>query len=428
MEIGLLILIFISYIRLSDILIKFHGWPSLAQPFIALLFIGIIIQWLFFKRPAKGWGRAVLLVGAYGLIVFTSLLYAADFSQAAYAVGEFFKDGVITVMIVILLRDGPVFRKVIWTLLLAGLFLGLLSVYQYLTGSYGNEFFGFAQAPYLNIAGEINGNRLSGPIGDPNYYAHLMVVLIPLAFYRMIGEKKTIPKLVAGIALAVITLTVILTFSRGAFIALGLIVLVGIIYRRPRFIEVLVVIVVGVLLLQFMPKTYLDRISTITDIFKGTQNSTDVSFRGRTSELTAAWLMFIDHPIFGVGVQNYSVYYQQYSRQIGLDPRVEARDPHDLFLQIAAETGIAGILVFGIVLWSIFNCVFQSWKQLQKAENKEYADMVFSFALSLVGYLGAALFIHAAYPRYFWLLTGIALALPQVVENILNPNNREQND
>lgn len=424
MEIGLLILIFISYIRLSDVLIQFHGWPSIAQPFIALLIIGIIVQWLLFKRPARGWGRAVLLVGAYGLIVFTSLLYAADFSKAANAVGDFFKDGIITVIIVILLRDGPVFRKVLWALLFAGLFMGIISVYQYLTGSFGNEFFGFAQAPYLNIAGETSGNRLSGPIGDPNYYAQLMVVLIPLAFYRLIDEKKAIPKLVAAIALAVIGLTVILTFSRGAFIALGLIVLVSLFYRRPKFIEVLVIIVVGIVLLQFMPSTYLNRISTITDIFKGTQSSDDVSFRGRTSELTAAWLMFVDHPLFGVGVQNYSVYYQKYSRQIGLDPRVEAREPHNLFLQVAAETGIGGMLVFGIVLWTIFSCVLQSWKQLLNAGNKEYADMVFSFALSLVGYLSAALFIHASYPRYFWLLTGIALALPQVVKNIVNRNGR----
>jgi putative inorganic carbon (hco3(-)) transporter len=424
MDIGLLILVFISYIRLSDVLIQYHGLPSIAQPFIGLLLVAIIFQWIFFRRPSKGWVRAALLVGAYGIIVFTSLLYAANFDKAANAVSDFLKDGIITVLIVLLLQSGPLFRKVIWALVLAGAFLGAISLIQYLTGSYDNLYFGFAQAPYLNIAGETSGNRLSGPIGDPNFYAQIMVVLVPLAFFRMMDEKNLLLKILAAFSLGLISLTVMLTFSRGAFIALGLVAVFYLFYRKPRFVELLLLLVVMIIIVQFIPTTYLERISSITDIFQGKQASTDVSFRGRTSELTAAWNMFVDHPLFGVGVQNYSVFYQQYSRRIGLDPRIEARDPHNLYLQVAAETGISGMLVFGIVLWTIFRCINDSWNLLRKAGEKEYADMVFSFGLCLVGYLSAALFIHAAYPRYFWLLTGIALAIPQVVEKILGEHSK----
>lgn len=424
MEAGLLILIFISYIRLSDVLIEYHGLPSVAQPFIVLLLAGVIFQWIFFRRPAKGWIRAVILVGLYGIVVFTSLLYAADFERASTAVVDFIKDGIITVLIVLLLQKGPTFRKVIWALVLAGAFLGTISFIQYMTSSFDNVYFGFAQAPYLNIAGETSGNRLSGPIGDPNFYAQIMVVLIPLAFFRMMDEKKILLKVLAAFSLGMITLTVILTFSRGAVVSLGLVAIFYLLYRKPRMVEMLILIFVGIIMLQFIPSTYLERITSITDILRGTQRSGDASMRGRTSELTAAWYMFIDHPLFGVGVQNYSVFYQRYSRRIGLDPRIEARDPHNLFLQIAAETGISGMLVFGILLWTIFRCINDSWNILRKADHKEYADMVFSFGLSFVGYLSAALFIHAAYPRYFWLLTGIALALPQVVDSICNDNRK----
>jgi hypothetical protein len=49
----------------------------------------------------------------------------------------------------------------------------------------------------------------------------------------------------------------------------------------------------------------------------------------------------------------------------------------------------------------------------------EHASMFLSFAVGFVGYLGAALFVHAAYPRYFWLLAGIGFAVPQITQKLL---------
>jgi hypothetical protein len=42
---------------------------------------------------------------------------------------------------------------------------------------------------------------------------------------------------------------------------------------------------------------------------------------------------------------------------------------------------------------------------------EDYANMTTGFAITLAGYLFAALFVHAAYPRYFYLLIGISFAL-----------------
>jgi hypothetical protein len=46
---------------------------------------------------------------------------------------------------------------------------------------------------------------------------------------------------------------------------------------------------------------------------------------------------------------------------------------------------------------------------------EEYANMATGFGIAFVGYLLAALFVHAAYPRYFYLLIGIAFALPNLI-------------
>jgi len=193
-------------------------------------------------------------------------------------------------------------------------------------------------------------------------------------------------------------------------------------FSPPKPNQLMVYVLIGVMLLRFIPAEYSDRLLTLSGLFGGSNQQSveeEVSFRGRASEMTAAWMMFADHPVFGVGVSNYPVYYQKYSRRIGLDPRAEARQAHNLYLEIAAETGLAGIFVFGLILWNIPISISSSWKQLKSSGEKEYANLVFSIGIGMVGYFSAAFFIHGAYPRYLWLLTGLALAIPQVTDAIL---------
>jgi putative inorganic carbon (HCO3(-)) transporter len=52
------------------------------------------------------------------------------------------------------------------------------------------------------------------------------------------------------------------------------------------------------------------------------------------------------------------------------------------------------------------------------------AGMASAVFLSLVGYLSASMFVHGAYPRFFWLLTGIAFSIPNLCKFELNGNGR----
>ena len=43
--------------------------------------------------------------------------------------------------------------------------------------------------------------------------------------------------------------------------------------------------------------------------------------------------------------------------------------------------------------------------------------MVNALLIGYVGYMTTSIFLHAAYPRFFWVLTGIALATLNVMKN-----------
>ncbi len=417
-DVGLYGLILMAYLRISDIAIDYYSAPSVFKPFIALLIAAILIQWMRARSAPKGWGRAAVLVLAYGLVVFTSLLYADDYTTAANAVSDFTKNGVITVLLVILIQNRSTLKGALWAIIAAGIFTGTISVFQYLTGSFTNAYGGFGQAEILNIVTGVDDFRISGPIGDPNFYAQVLVVIVPLAFHFMVSEKKLILRGLAAWCLVVCGLSIVFTFSRGGAIALAIVLVSLLFYRRPKPAEIFLMAVLVVGLLAFMPEAYTSRLNTIGQIATGqTDVREEASIRGRLSELLVAWQMFMDHPILGVGVSNYPNYYQSYSRQIGLDPRTENREPHNLFLEVAAETGLVGLIVFIMILYFSFRSIFHAWHTFNKLDLPDYAGLVAVYGIGLVGYFTAAMFIHGAYPRYLWLLIGIALALPQVVKN-----------
>ncbi len=418
---GLLVLVFITYTRFSDVAVQFHGAPSVAKSFILLLILAVLARWIVYGERPDGWQKPVLLLAGFGLARVASMLYAVDSDVAWDASLNFFKDALIVLIIGVLLKRSTQLRHVIWALLIAGIFLGSLSVYQYLTGSFESNFWGFSQAPRMHIVGESSSNRISGPFGSPNVYAQIMLVLVPLALDRLWNEHNRWAKILAGYGLIVVALTVIFTFSRSGFVALMVVVGVLVLYYRPKLSALLSMLLILLFLLQFLPPEYTERIQTLTLIRPGSSYNPigEVSYRGRASEFLVGWMMFRDHPLLGVGVENYPILYQDYSRRVGLDPRTEQRSPHNLYVEVLAEQGLLGFFFFSLILWVAFRDIIKARRALLNRDHTSLIGMVTAFGISLFGFLVASLFIHSSYSRFLWLLIGIALALPNIVQNEL---------
>ena len=422
-DFGLLFLVFITYARVSDIAVHYHNAPSVAQAFIALLILTILIRWIVFNEKPIGWELPAILLGLYGLIGFASVAYAENTEQVIYKLSNYVKDALIVLVVVVLLKRPPFFRHVIWSLLAAGIFMGTISVFQYFTGTFTNDYGGFAQAEFMNIVGASNNYRLSGPVGDPNFYAQIMLVLVPMALERMLHEQRLVLRIIAGWAAIVSFLTVIFTFSRGAFPGLVVALIILAFLNPPRPVEMVFAIGLGIGLLFFVPQTYFDRILSLNALIPG-QNSPginvrdDNSFQGRASQVLTAWSMIKEYPLLGVGWNNFSSRYQEFSKEIGLAPSASARSLHNLYLEVAAETGILGFSAFFMIIWLAVKSILNARKIFLETLQEEYANLTVGLAAGFGGYLIAAFFIHSAYPRQFYLLIGIIFALPLIAKQV----------
>jgi O-antigen ligase len=171
---------------------------------------------------------------------------------------------------------------------------------------------------------------------------------------------------------------------------------------------------------QLAPTAYKNRITNLSNILPNSRTGgfVDRSIRSRTTENIVAWNVFKDHPIFGVGIGNFNAYYQIYTRELGLLARAQDRSAHNLYLEIAAERGLAGLLMFGSIVVLALRQVFQASKKFKDMGNEQMAGLSAVMGISLITYLVTAFFLHDAFPRFFWVLVGICWAIPPIAQSL----------
>jgi O-antigen ligase len=389
---------------------------SLGSAFALVLVLPVVVH-VVLRR------EALVLTPALGLMLgyLVALVVSATFaggpgSDSASEVFTFLLEGLLLFLLVTnAVRTPQVLRAVVWALLLAGAVMGLVSVWAELTHTYRNALGGFAQvsADHVPGIGPKPRPRLAGPIGETNRYAQVMLIIVPLgiACIRLAASRGR--RLAAIGATALVLSGMLLTYSRGAAVALAIVAvaMVATGFIRVRH-AVLLVAVLGALVAVAAP-TYLARLASLSSAQSATSQDSaqaDGALRGRATENLAALNTFRDHPLIGVGPgQFFARYSQMYANELDLRFLKTSRRAHNLYLELAADTGFLGLAAFlAIVLVSIGQLVRAA--RLCAVRQPDLALLAHGFALSLFAYLATGLFLQLAYERYFWFVLALANA------------------
>jgi putative inorganic carbon (hco3(-)) transporter len=405
---ALLALLFLLYSYAGWVLGHTVGGPEVSQ--VLLLIIIAAVAWRHLERTERfslpGELIAVLLLG---VAFAASAAFTTDAGAGLQQIWDFIGYALTVVAIVALLDRPEWLRRAVWTVVVAGGALAILSLLQAGTGAYDNDFAGFAIARPEG-AGVF---RVGGPL-DPNFFGQVLVATAVLAVYLALSARDRLSR---GFALAIFMACIAvtgLTGSRGALVATAAaFCLILLLAPIPRDIGAAIAALVVVAGLVFMPSGLQARIglssSSSPEVAKVTRGSED-AIQGRKSENLAALQMFRDHPLFGVGPGNYPQHYLSYSQRIGLDPRLAPREAHSLYLGALGETGIIGACALLAVLWLAVRGAWRGRRSLRGGD----ALLTEGIFVSLMSFLVAGLFLHAAYPRYLWILVGFGFAAGQL--------------
>jgi putative inorganic carbon (HCO3(-)) transporter len=278
--------------------------------------------------------------------------------------------------------------------------MAALTVIQAASHTSSDSYLGFAQAPVRQIIGFDNSFRSAGPIGDPNFYALVLAVLIPIALMRVRDETRLTLRVAAAATVLLLIGAVALTYSRGGLVTV-LVALAGFaLLARARLRHVLLAAAVALPLLPVVPAHYFQRIATLA--------SGDNSISGRTASQDVALSLFANHPLGGVGANNYTATYLPYAIR-GNEPNA-AEQSHNLYLAIAAETGILGLGAFLIAMALVVRVGWRRRAGAAARGERQAEGLATAFLAALGTYLVGVAFLPIAYPRYLWMLVGLVLA------------------
>jgi O-antigen ligase len=205
-----------------------------------------------------------------------------------------------------------------------------------------------------------SGSRMTGLIHDKLVVGHIMAVLSPVYFYwvREIAKKRAWLWLLAFLYAA----AVLLTGARAAWLMLGvgggLFAMQMFIIERVRwtwrvaggFTLLAAITVVGLM----QSPAWRGKLETTAGLVSGNYAKANAATSLRLPIWGVAVRMTEDHWINGVGPRGFRYLYEQYAEKD--DPilvngkNTRATHPHQFVLEIAAETGVIGLLGYLLAL------------------------------------------------------------------------------
>lgn len=249
-------------------------------------------------------------------------------------------------------------------------------------------------------------SRLGVGLYETNYFAAILVLVIPLAFALALQQPPG-PKRWRWLGGATVLLGMLfLTASRGGFVGL-LVAAMVFVYRRRGALGALAVLAALVVAVFVLPTDLGTR--ALASLFQDPAElppGLEQSNRAHAALFWAALRMIADNPVFGVGPARFKELSTLYT-----DPDVPAHIAHNTFLEIGAEFGLPVLAVFLLLVLAVLRTLGRAMRLRGSPGARQLAGWAEGLRAGLVGFLAAGLFISAQYEKVFWVIVFLTIPI-----------------
>lgn len=256
--------------------------------------------------------------------------------------------------------------------------------------------------------------RIQSTALEPLYFANYL--LIPLCvlislFLSKAGKIK--PLLLIGL-IALASINLVLTVARGGYIAfavcLGLLAVIN--FKKLFNIKNIIYAMMAVVLIYFGANYFLNLniegtkekfLTHVENIFAG------ASYVERVYTFSEAYNAWLTHPYLGIGPGSFGPY-------VAYHPLVTPSDGYLIvnneYIELLAETGIIGCLIFIIILAIIF---IRSLKAISLTSDKFIKALLIGLSVALIGILVQYNTFSILYIMHIWVTIGLLIACQNIV-------------
>lgn len=287
-------------------------------------------------------------------------------------------------------------QRLVWSVMASAVVVTCYGFYQYIHGVDISAFqwVDGEQFPELKV-------RIFSTLQNPNLLAGFLVVVMSLAVGIGLHTENTGRKLLLFAFVAVLGTCLVLTYSRGAWLSVvAVTALCGRLYNR----KVLWVFLVIPAIALFCHDGVMERLLSIF-------NPTDTSSTLRIALWESTVAMILDKPLLGIGWGSYWLVYPDYDFFLN-NPAATIVHAHNMYLHIAAEIGIPGLIVF---LAIIYGHARKAIQVLTQTQNPWVAGVMLGtvaavLGLAVNGFTDYIMF-NVQMSMLFWLLNAVIIAV-----------------
>ncbi len=254
----------------------------------------------------------------------------------------------------------------------------------------------FYQHIYLNM-GRINSTFMA-----LDFAALLLIYLTYSLNYFLIYDKFSKKQIFYGLLIPLLGFTLLYNKSRGAWLGLIASATISLWFYKKKMIPILIIILILVIILS--PASIQNRIKSITDLDNNRSNL------GRIALWKGAVLMFLDHPVNGVGLNNFNEVYNDGYRQ----PNTAADShAHNNYLNILAETGFIGFFAFVYLVFTILKYLYDNFRNISGKFSKGFILSIFSSFIGVFVVQGFTEynFSKSVVGRTMWFLLALTIVI-----------------
>jgi O-antigen ligase len=373
------------------------GGVTVGRLIAPLALIAVVSQLLQAPGSLAGVRAALALIGAYVFLAVASLIWTVSVSGTFDTLASLLVSLAYMAAFAVLVRAPSHLRRLLWAFALSSTGLALLWMAQYAIGV----------------------DRRFNAAGDPNFFAALQVVALPLVVVLLSRERDPLRRLALYLAMALIAASVLSTLSRGGFITLAIVVVLIVLLparmlfpTRKEKAAFLLTAVVGLALL--FPLAWGD----LRHRFEVGFSQPNVA-GGRGDLWLAATHGYRQHPFTGLG---YGAFKQVSFQLLRTTPGVNLQEHlrfavrageyvHNAYLGSLVELGPLGLSLFVGVLGTTARLLRRTAREARLVGDPFVGSFANALFLSLLSFSVSSLLLSTETSRVLWLIVGLSLAL-----------------
>ena len=332
-------------------------------------FLGLMILWAGRHRRELDWRwsrTAPLLapLGLYSIFLVVSVAFSVDPLESVEELREIFSLATLALGLLLVSGERDV-RRIFDFLIPVVALLAVHGIWQYYFTDYGTL-----------------QNRIRGPFSHYQTFAGVLLVGDFLLLARIVSSNGY-RKAWHWLALVILNWTLLLTLTRGSWVAAGITLTAYVVMRARRHLVYVAGAVSGVLLcfVLLVPEAW-ERVRSIADL-------SDESNYDRLCMIDAGLYMVAERPLFGLGPRMVERRYPIYRHPTA--PRLTVPHLHNTFLGLAAERGLTTLAAY---LWLMAAGLWMAYRAYRREGGPRgaRADLYVGVILALVGFNLAGFF------------------------------------